>query len=478
MATFKPPKPPKSQRSSIAAAAAGLPVGILLIKLFDFDPVFAALLVGAVVVLLVSMDSFRAWMLLMAALLFSSYRYEAGAFTVRPHYLVLLALSGGYLLALLIGKKKLHKVPMLVPLLGLLFLNFISTALFSPVKPAGFRMVLILALNILIYAMTVTTLQQHRENLERAVKFFLLAGAAQGIYGIITFIGYYVGVNIGGLTEKGFGGFVRIKAGFQEADVLGIFISMLALMFIALLTSRDDVGIRKKYLIAGVVLSLVVSVLSLVRAGWIGLVLGIVVLLFLQKRTLDLINRKTVMFALAIAFLFVSFAALPIMKDLSRGAPDIILSRMSQIFDTSKGTSGGYRVRNQQVALAQWKQQPLLGQGIGGVDPGGSKSNPKYALMINSTLIQSLHDTGVVGLLLFVLVQIGILFVMIRGYLKTASAFLRSALAGFIAVHIAMMIVTAISSPSVSWLGLTWIFDGVAVAIAIVAPKAAEIEIA
>jgi hypothetical protein len=71
-------------------------------------------------------------------------------------------------------------------------------------------------------------------------------------------------------------------------------------------------------------------------------------------------------------------------------------------------------------------------------------------------------------LLFYAWYQIGVLVVVIRGYMKTRDPFYRAALAGFSVALLALIIASQASS--FIWLGFPWLFSGLAVVIAKIAP--------
>lgn len=473
VAAFKPPKPPKSSQSKIAAAAAGLLAGALLIELLNFDPVFAALMVGAVVLLLVSMDTYRAWMLLMAASLLAGYRFGVGSFTIRPEHVVLLALVSGWSLSLLGGRTKSHRIPLLIPLAAYLAVNLTTATVFSLDKRGSYQTIMLIAIAISMYVMTVTVLQEYPEKLKGALKFFLFAGAAEGIWAIITLIGHFAGVYLDDLhPTRGFGVFqVRINGGFEDADILGVLEGMVALIFFALLTARGNVGIQKRYLVAGGSIAVAASALAFSRTGWLAAFSGVIVLLFMQRGK-NIFNAKFMAMISVAVVLLAFFMSLPVMEDLTGGLPSSLGDRFGQIFDISHGSGEG-RANVQRGALRLWwQEQPLLGRGFSSLISHGEQRDPNEgSRWIPGTYVLALTSTGIVGLGLVLIIRIGTLLLLIRGYRKTTDAFYRASLAGFIAAYISIFVASL--SYSLLWfLGVFWILSGLAVSVALIAPKA------
>lgn len=479
VAAFKPLKPRKPRRLWIGAALAGLLAGVPLIKLLDFSPLLAALLTGAVVLLLVSMDSYRAWTLLVIASLFSGYRYSISSFSLTPEIVAVFILAGGWALSLLAGKMKLHRVPLILLLAAYLILNLFTAVLHSPTFSRSFESVTLMGIYISMYVITVSILQEHSEKLKKAVKFFLIAGTVPGVWGILSLIGLHAGVNLGTLNPVRFvstgslGG--RMNAGFPEADVMGSFEAMMALLFFALLSTQGNMGIQKKYMVAGAAIASTATVLTLTRGAWVGLFLGIATLLLIQRRKEISLNRKIIKVVSLAVVIFAVFS-LPVMKDLTGDVSGSVGERFSKIFNFTEG-SGLFRknVYQNAVQLA-WQEQPLLGRGVGSLVKASELRAPEGKSWINSSLVESFHDAGIVGLLLYVSIQTGILLLIIKGYRKTTDPFYRASLAGFISAFISM--ITASQASSLLWTGIPWVFSGLAVSVALTASKAAVVDAA
>ena len=138
---------------------------------------------------------------------------------------------------------------------------------------------------------------------------------------------------------------------------------------------------------------------------------------------------------------------------------DTVSNRISNIFDFSGGSGEG-RVIVQKEAIERWHNGVLLGNGtlsLPAVPPAGS--------WIYSSVLQALHDTGLFGVFFLLWYQLGVIFIIFKGYKRSRDPFFKAALAGFATASIALMIASQASS--FLWLGFPWIFSGLAVSAAL-----------
>ncbi|MHB1270926.1 MAG: O-antigen ligase family protein [Thermoleophilia bacterium] len=443
--------------------AAGLLCGLLLLQILNLGLLMTALIVGAGLLLMVSLNGYRIWILLLIATTLSGIRYKMGNYTIRPDQVVLMVMLLGWLLAYLAGRVRLHKVPLMIPALLYVGSNFLSSALFSLNKFASYQGALLLGLYITMYIMTVTVLRERRDKLKAAVKMLMFVGVAQAAYALIAMAAHYGGVDIGGVDLRQIESSVSLSGGFEEANLFGAFAAAMSLLFLAFLIGKN-VGIRIQYLVLGMPVLLLALILSLTRAAWVGFLVAVILLIFMQIPERNIFNPRALAIVVVLASLAV-IVALPFANIVTSGS---IGDRVSQILEFSSGSGGG-RLQAQQIALDRWQNAKILGNGTLSLPEDAVDPSILIKAWFYSSVIQALHDTGLLGLALLLWTQLGMLAVMIKGYMRTVDTFNRAALAGFIAASIALMLASQASS--FLWLGFPWVFSGLAVALAQEAPK-------
>lgn len=458
----------KDLLSVLAKIIAGLVIGWFLVSLLQIGLLPSLLMIAAAVLLVTSLDNFKMWLLLMLSVNVSKFMYDVGAFSFRPSHIIFIFLIFGFFLALMGGNIRIHKVPALYPITLLAAMNFISSALYAPDKAWSIQGAVLFSVYMFMYVMTVLVLTEYPEKHKSVVKFIMVIAVAQAAFGLMTFASYYLGIPLGNIAKPALGYSIpRLEGGFQEANVFAGFMAPMALLFIALWT-RDNTSFKSWIAIFSTSLLLVGLVLGFTRGAWVGFTVGLIVLIFLQKPPKNIFNPKAAVIALMIVLLVLSIT-LPIAGVISAGATDDLVDRGYSLLDFGSG-SGKERSEVQTFALERWKESKILGRGTMGLPRTifGAQS------WIYSSTIQTLHDTGIVGLGALIWMQLTVLIWLARGYRRETDPFLKAALAGFIAGLIAMII--AWQSSSLMWLGWSWVYLGVTIAIAQSSINRAEAE--
>jgi len=465
--------PESGAGSNLIRIGLGVMTGLIAIQLLNLGWLLASVILGAVIIIFISLDSYKGWLILLAASTVSGSKYSAGGVFIRPDQVALIILILGWTPALLANRARLYRVPLLLPAALYVGVNFLSSALFSWDRSASYQACFLLGLYVFMYVISVLVLQDHPDKLKSAVKFLLVVGVAVSIYSVIAFAGYRLGVDLGGMNESQLGDIGTIQSGnigsvqggFEEPNLLGAFTAAIALMFIAFLAGKN-VGIKTEYLVFGLLLVMTVLALTYTRAAWVGFIVALVPMFFLQKPKYNFFNPRAaaVMLAMLVIALLV---ALPFGNAITAGS---IETRALDILNFGTASAVG-RTEVQRVAIERWHQSEMLGYGTLSLPPTVNVESPAGGWLYSS-FIQALHDTGIIGLVFLVWFQGGVLFIVVRGYRRTNDTFYKAALAGFAASSIALFIASQASS--FLWLGFPWIFSGLGVAIAQVAIREAE----
>ncbi|MHB1464020.1 MAG: O-antigen ligase family protein [Thermoleophilia bacterium] len=445
---------------NLARLVLGLIAGWLLIQLINRSWLTALLLILTLVILLLDLNGYRAWVLLMAATLVSGFKYSVTGLNMRPDQIMVIFLVIGWLPALLVGKAKLNKVPLLLPVMLYVAVNFISSALYSPDKAQSYQGSFLLLLYVMMYVMTVTVLQDYPDKMKSVVKVLLVLGIVQAAYAVVALLGNKAGINLGGVSTGHVASAISLQGGFEEPNLLGAFSAAIGIMFLAFLTSKQkEISAFKLSLGAG--LMMIVLLLTFTRAAWLGFIIGTVLLVFLQKPPRNIFNPRAAAMAVTILAALV-LVALPFTNAVEKGQ---VSQRLDNLLNFSGGSGLG-RVKVQKQAIQKWQDAHMLGSGtlsMQSTDPY-SKTQAQW---LYSSVIQALHDTGIIGLGLLLWFQVGVVVIAARASKKTRNPFYRAALAGFVASNIVLLISSQASS--FLWLGFPWIFAGLTVAVARVA---------
>lgn len=452
-------------RFAVLSAIMGIAIGYTLYRAISFNWLYTAILVVAIVLLALSLEEYRIWMLLFAMSTLSAIRFDVASYiTLRPEHFVFMALFAGFLLSFLAGRAKASRVPYLLPLTLFVGVNYLSSFINAVDLASSLRNSALLTLFALMYVFTIHVVRANPDKGMQIVWFFLVLAVLQSVFAISEQALYFMGLDLGVHTppvEEG-SRVIRSSGGFQEANLLGAFVAAAGLMLVALMTSKQKFFQGSLYPLLALLVVIVTLILTYTRTAWIGFMVGVFLLLFMQRSRSEIFNRKVgsmLLVALVLAmivFVFMLGAGVA-------GVFEPVLVRSQELLDFSGGSGAG-RAEVQEFALEKWRRDAvLLGHGTMSLPWEEALPSPAGPWLYSS-FIQALHDTGLVGLALIIWFQAGVLLFLVRSYGRVADDGSRSVIAGCITAIIALYIASQASS--FIWLGFPWIFTGFAVAYA------------
>jgi O-Antigen ligase len=287
-------------------------------------------------------------------------------------------------------------------LITYLLLNYLSSALMSPEPKQTLRLALLTNLVIMPYFLIRFFVKDHRI-LRWAFKVFLATGILEGAYALVSFTSYRIfdtsfGVEVGQYA----GSFAGVYGTHLEANFLGSYSGSLAIMLLVLYFLSDR---RPAWLLTGFIVALYVMVTSLARAALLSFAVVSILLAFLGLVMRALRPKKLLLLA-GCLILFVPPIALTRGRYLAERLTTLIQGRLQDEGETAAG-----RIVAWTATIGDIRKHPILGNGTA-----------SFQLMADATLlpilgdrpwvgntpIRILHDTGLVGLLLFGSVFLGI----------------------------------------------------------------------
>lgn len=456
---------PTDQSKLFKQVAVGLFFGLLLSFMFrNAGWLLVIILLAGLILFLIGLNTYRAWLLLLIASTLGETKFGLGGLTIHPEQLAMMILVLGWIPALLIGRAKLNRVPLLLPVTLYIAVNFISTNLYAVDKSDSYRWAFELGIYAMMYVMSVMVLRDHPKKLKSAVKIMLALGIFQCIYALIAFTAHHAGINLLGVAENQIQGKTSLQGGFEEPNFLGAFEAAIGIILLALMTAGKT-QIKKSVSLLSLVLVLIVVAMTYTRASWIGFGVGLLFLIFLQKPSRNIFNPRAA--AASIALLTTVFViAIPFTNTLTSGG---ISQRVNDILNFGTESTVG-RINVEKIALDRWENAVMLGNGTLSFPKNLAISESSQAgSWLYSSVIQSLHDTGIVGLGFLLWFNAGVIVIVLRGYRRTKDPFYRASLAGFAVASVVIFIASQASS--FLWLGFPWIFSGLAVVVAEVAAQ-------
>lgn len=456
------PRLPGLITTGIVAVAAGLLIGQLQLAGSTFIGLLVAGTIAAVAY--AALDPWRGLVLLLISTQFSGISFNSGQFTFRPDELVFIFVMLIWVMLFLMGKCRLHSTILDIPLTGLVIIGFISSYLYSYDASYSYRSIILQMLYMAMYFFTANVLLDNRDKIDRTILLMMVIAGLHALYSLFALAAFMGGINLRGISSTHLETLsIPSTAGFfPEANTLGAFATMMLALFLTHLVTRGGTGIMKtSYLVAGVVLLFGISLTSLTRSAWVGMLLILAVMPFYSRPKGNAFNPRAIG-VIAVILISVGLIVFPAVNQVfsaASGQSNALINRFENIVNTDSGSFEG-RVLRQEIAYEQWKEKPIIGYGVLSMRVG--KLSTRGWLF--STMLQSLHDTGLVGGFFMLWFHLAPVIYALWAATKTSDKMRRASLVGLCLGAIAMAISSQLSS--FVWLGFPWIFMGILVATA------------
>ena len=444
-----------------SALLLALLAGSLAASLVRMNPVYLLLAVVVVAALALALNPWKGVILMLLATQVNFYSFDVGAFTFRPEQLIfLLAASAWIILVFAQGKAVIYSTILDKAIWLLLAAGILSSFLNSSVPRAGYQGVALQLVYVSIFFFTVNVLLNNRSKIDSVVKLMMAVSVVHALYALIA-LGFFIsGIFIGGISDAHIiaSGFTATTGLMSEPNLFGAFTGMMTLVFAAhLVTPGKNKIMKSRYLVIGFVLLFTACAASMTRGAWIGVVIAVPALIFCAKPKWNVINPKAIMLFLMIVSLFI--VVLPIVNNAtsSQGNSDVLYTRIGDIVNVSSGTGEG-RLIVEGLALDEWKDNPIIGDGVLSFRQLGRHG------WLFGAFIQNLHDTGLVGLGLTMWIFLVPIIYGLWASTKAKSNIRKASLIGFSLGAVTMFTASQVSS--FFWLGFPWFYLGVLIAMA------------
>ncbi|MBI4127670.1 MAG: O-antigen ligase family protein [Parcubacteria group bacterium] len=392
----------------------------------------------------------------------NSYLLPISSLRVRIHQVLLLILMA----VLLIQKRGLridtHLKPFVLGVLGYLGINALSI-LVSPARGTSITIFILLLLLALLTWVLVAIIRTERD-LQLIWNALLFVGAIEVFVGLWQVVGAYLitqGTFLfhGEVFHSDIIPYGRPYGTFVEPDWFGAFTMLyLFLLVPSFIFARNWFA---RIAIAGMaVLTLIANFLSAVRASWIGLAVAVPFLLVLLARRL-----RFNLIAVIMAGLLGLLGTFGFLSLVSPSLGHAVVSRVTTLFD-ERTVSDSPRLITSQDAWENFLTRPIFGNGVGsykvlGVVPFVSVWEAGEAF-IPSLPVTILHDTGIVGFIIFVITAILFIQYLARAFRRTTDArsfvILASLASGLLALFFSYIFTTGF------WIAFTWFVVGLTIA--------------
>ncbi len=414
--------------------------------------------------------------LLIASVFFEGHIYTFYLSGMRVRMINLVAVAAVLIIAagFLMRKYTVKTSGIDVPISGFLAINAIS--LYNSLWFArGMKILLLLISVIAIYYITLNVLNR-KKVFDKAFAVLLYAGLAEIVYGIYQVIAgclrwlFNLDIPVGdlGVIHVDYIGapWGRPYGSFVEPDWYGTIAMFYALIFMYFFFSGSRY--RRRLVSIGLFLSLVGLFFSFVRAAWVGFFAGALAFLILKKWdafskiSFRLYVRLAGGLTICLALVTVSVPAIR----------NTLRERINPTYDTNAQLSmNNARVLMMKDSLAATARHPLIGNGPGSAafnylatEMGENRAQEHIkndeALKGKegfdpSIIFTVLEDTGLIGLLLFLWLQLSIFMYNVRNYERMDGQYRMFAIA-LLGAWIGLM--TSYVFSQGFWIPFTWVF--------------------
>jgi O-antigen ligase len=419
--------------------------GILLINFFSYNGIFIiiALVLAFVIFGLIIKNSLWGFLLLIFSLPFERIpTIDVGLVTLKVNQFLALSVLIAWILSVIFEKRKIISNPLTWPIILFIFANLISIFHAGNVERAF--QVFIFIFFMAIISFLVVNMVSTEDILKKVLKTILYTSIFICIFGVYQFFGDLIGLSstLTGLKEgytKAVFGFPRIMAFSNEPLYLANFLLIPLGVSAALFFSKDKF-IPKIYLFLTLLLMLLVFILTVSRGAYAGLgAMALFLILFFLKKIFTWKN-------IVIGLLAITIVLGGTYYFLSRAEPQALDEFIGHITvnDISAGESTQGRLQSYQVAYDIFLDNPINGIGVGNYGPY-VKNFPDSADVsgwdiVNNEYLEIMAETGLVGIITFVLILLVIFFRSYMVYFRTKNEFLKTILLGLVAALIGVLV--------------------------------------
>lgn len=383
--------------------------------------------------------------LLIAGTLADRYRFDVAGAGLRLEHFVFVGVALGWLWRVRPSLKLLAFNRADVLLVVYLIVAFAASWLSAPSLSESLKFLALMAFGVVLFWFVRVIVATGAREFERAVVSLMVIGTAAMLYGIVAWLLYPFGINLGVQTY--------VLQNFEtwspygtlwDANTFGIFAMALALVLMTLWFDAQFAS-QRVWLSVGIVIALVAMALSLTRTAWIGLGAGVLLLVLIspQRRWAIALGGAAL---LLVALALVVNSALA-GADVSAGSWERLLTSQSIFF----------RLDGYARAWNDWLDNPWLGNGVNVF----AQKYTAYAGQrdwISNFVLMTLHDTGIVGFSLLVgwLAWLG--YTIVRALRAARPGRVKTFVLALSLAYAALWV--AYQGTTLFWLGWNWVFLG------------------
>lgn len=345
-------------------------------------------------------------------------------------------------------------------LIGYVLLNFFTSAFTSPQPSMTLRWATLNAI-IIVPFFLVRSLLVRIDDAVKSVQLLLWVSFAESLFGIACYLSNALFHTTLGISTGQYGSQPGLFGTQFEPNIFGSYTGCCAILFLAFFLMSEP-GRRAKYG-WGAALSLIAALMSLARSVMLALPVAAAFVIWAVYKSDRIQVRTVVRLALAGALLLAALS--PFLASAIKGRFVTL-----NVDDLSSDSSALTRLVSTAAGIEDVRAHPLLGTGTASFQllfdwddyiPGISKDIDQGGWLGNSPL-RILHDTGIVGLIVFLLFVTSLALATRKAY-KTATQLVRSSLLALLAGLILYAI--TFQATEATMLAFTWVHFGLLAAL-------------
>lgn len=383
--------------------------------------------------------------LLIVATAMDRYRFDFAGAGLRIEHFVFAGVALAWLLKTSLPWKRFRFTRSDLLLVAYLALALVSSILFASQLVESLKFFGLMTFGVALYWLVCALVSTGRDFM-RAVGTLIGVGVGASLFGIIAWLAFPLGLNLGVqiyalenfVTHSPFGTLF-------DSNTLGIYAMAATLLQVTILLDPHFSGWRL-WLGAGTLITLLTVALSLTRVAWIGLVFGLLLVLLSSPR------RR---WALAIGGGAVGLVILALVANSALAGGGGALAEFS-VARLVTSRSIFFRFDAYTRAWNDFLASPLLGNGANAfaqqhTSPSGT---PDW---ISNFFLMTLHDTGIFGLAILLVWLLWLAFETWRA-LKFSRGVKRTLLLALSIAYLALFV--TYQATTLFWLGFNWVYLG------------------
>lgn len=341
---------------------------------------------------------------------------------IRIFQILFLALFLKFTIEFLLSRRELFKTPLFILINLWVFSYFFSIGHLISVGDFWESVVGQLFLNLFYFISVQCIYNKGLDFFDKVLKYTLISGIFVTAVGILQWIGFFLGIEIG-LSHYEEIGIPRPSSFAHEPDWYGLFAGYTAVWFVVMYLSRETRLFSPLFIMIGMFMSFIGVFISMARASILSLAVAVLFIFLITKnmRAIKLFASSAIILIIAAIMLFVLDQAI-FMKVYDRFHPSTSL-------ETDQGAADS-RFASIQLMLDYIPKHPIVGNGSGGMAELSMRDDIRQEYIYGGELnagkgnanlfLTVLFDTGIVGLAIFLLILGRIVWMILSVYHKSS----------------------------------------------------------